>query len=104
GKDAVRPDGRSAMVRISVTPGLARATGTGRLLSAVVRAFRAASGGAWVEAAAEALSFYGVAAEIAANRTRQQGVGSFQTEFLNQLALLTPEVYAERSRVQRLEQ
>ena len=71
--------------------------GTGCLLSAVLGAFLAVSDGAWLEAATEALSFYGVAAEIAVERTAGQGPGSFQIEFLNQLALVTPEQYQARS-------
>ncbi|KAI7249032.1 hypothetical protein KC345_g11785, partial [Hortaea werneckii] len=59
---------------------------TGCLLSAVVGAFLAVSGGDVLEAAAEALSFYGVAAEIAAEAAETQGPGSFQIEFLNQLS------------------
>ena len=39
-----------------------------------------------LEAATSALVFYGVAAEIAANKTDGQGPGSFQIEFLNQLS------------------
>lgn len=104
GKEDVITDGSTTYVVSNGHPVLTKVTGTGCLLSAVVGAFLAASGGAWLEAAVEAISFYGVAAEIAANRSRQQGVGSFQIEFLNQLALVTPGVYAERSRIQRLEQ
>ncbi len=104
GKEDVVTDGTATFVVRNGHPVLTQVTGTGCLLSAVVGAFLAASGGAWLEAAAEALSFYGVAAEIAEERTRPQGPGSFQAEFLNQLALVTPEVYAARSRIQRLEQ
>ena len=42
-----------------------------------------------LEAATSALVFYGVAAEIAANRTDEKGPGSFQIEFLNQLSLVS---------------
>ncbi|WP_019911339.1 hydroxyethylthiazole kinase [Paenibacillus sp. HW567] len=104
GKEDVITDGNSTYVVSNGHPILTKVTGTGCLLSAVVGAFLAASGGVWLEAAAEALSFYGVAAEIAAERTHGQGPGSFQSEFLNQLALVTPEIYSGRSRVQRLAQ
>ena len=39
-----------------------------------------------LKAATSALVFYGVAAEIAAHKTEEQGPGSFQIEFLNQLS------------------
>ncbi|MNO18363.1 Hydroxyethylthiazole kinase [compost metagenome] len=104
GKEDVITDGSTTYVVSNGHPVLTKVTGTGCLLSAVVGAFLAASEGSWLEAAAEALSFYGVAAEIAEERSRMQGPGSFQVEFLNQLALVTPEVYAAHSRIQRLEQ
>ena len=66
-------------------------------------AFLAVSGGEVLEAAAEALSFYGVAAELAAEAAEAQGPGSFQTLFLNQLSLVTPEQYSSRSRLKLLE-
>lgn len=72
------------------------------MLSAVVGAFLAVSGGASLEAAVEALSFYGVAAEIAAELTTGRGPGSFQVEFLNQLTWVTPEVFLERSSIKQL--
>ncbi|OMD46907.1 hydroxyethylthiazole kinase [Paenibacillus borealis] len=102
GKDDVITDGISTYVVSNGDPILTKVTGTGCLLSAVVGAFLAVSGGSWLEAAAEALSFYGVAAEIAAERTAFKGPGAFQIEFLNQLALVTPDTYKERSRVQLL--
>ncbi|MFS8630069.1 MAG: hydroxyethylthiazole kinase, partial [Bacillales bacterium] len=71
-------------------PLLARVTGTGWLLSAVVGAF-AAVGDERLEASVSALVFYGVAAERAAEKTRALGTGSFQIEFLNQLSLLRGE-------------
>ncbi|TVY11344.1 hydroxyethylthiazole kinase [Paenibacillus cremeus] len=67
---------------------LTRVTGTGCLLTAVIGAFAAVEPDG-VQAAAAALVYYGVAAEIAANRTKEQGPGSFQIEFLNQLSLVS---------------
>ncbi|MGM2834921.1 hydroxyethylthiazole kinase, partial [Bacillus cereus group sp. Bce025] len=43
----------------------------------------------YVKAAVAALTFYGVAAELAAAKTVEKGPGSFQIEFLNQLANTT---------------
>lgn len=102
GKEDIITDGSTTYVAGNGHPVLTQVTGTGCLLSAVLGAFLAVSGGAWLEAATEALSFYGVAAEIAAERTAGRGPGSFQIEFLNQLALVTPEQYQARSRVSQL--
>ena len=69
-------------------PILTKVTGTGCLLTAVVGAFAAVESNN-IEAATAAIVFYGVAAEIAANKTDGQGPGSFQIEFLNQLSLVS---------------
>lgn len=102
GKEDVISDGVSTYIVSNGHPVLTQVTGTGCLLSAVVGAFLAVSGGAWLEAAVEALSLYGVAAEIAAAKTECKGPGDFQIEFLNQLALVTPDIYREHSRIRRL--
>lgn len=67
---------------------LTKVTGTGCLLTSVIGAFAAVEKD-YVKAAAAALAFYGVAAELAANITGEQGPGSFQIEFLNKLANVT---------------
>ncbi|WP_410515206.1 hydroxyethylthiazole kinase [Paenibacillus sp. BR2-3] len=102
GKDDIISDGDITYIASNGHPILTKVTGTGCLLSSVVGAFLAVSGGAWLEAAVEAISFYGVAAELAAELTAEQGPGSFQIELLNQLALLTPEKYQELSQIKRL--
>jgi hydroxyethylthiazole kinase len=102
GKDDVITNGKNTYIASNGHPILTKVTGTGCLLSAVVGAFLAVSGGASLEAAVEALSFYGVAAEIAAELTTGQGPGSFQVEFLNQLTWVTPEVFLERSSIKQL--
>lgn len=99
GKEDVITDGTTVYVVSGGHPLLTQVTGTGCLLSAVVGAFLAVSGGAWMEAAAEALAFYSVAAELAAEKTARLGPGSFQIEFLNQLAALTPEMYSARAQI-----
>lgn len=99
GKEDIITDGEKTYIAANGDPILTKVTGTGCLLSSVVAAFLAVAGDAPLEAAAEALSFYGVAAEIAAEKTASQGPGSFQIEFLNQLALLTPEEYGKRSKL-----
>ncbi|WNS45658.1 hydroxyethylthiazole kinase [Paenibacillus sp. MMS20-IR301] len=104
GKEDIISDGTRTYIASNGHSILTKVTGTGCLLSAVVGAFLAVSGGDALEAAAEALSFYGVAAELAAEAAEGQGPGSFQTGFLNQLALVTPEIYSSRSRLQLLVQ
>jgi hydroxyethylthiazole kinase len=99
GKDDVITNGNTTYIASNGHPILTKVTGTGCLLSAVVGAFLAVSEGAWLEAAVEALSFYGVAAEIAAELTVDQGPGSFQIEFLNQLTQVKPETFQEHSRI-----
>ncbi|WP_379132127.1 hydroxyethylthiazole kinase [Paenibacillus sp. sgz500958] len=102
GKEDIITDGEVTYVSSSGDAILTRVTGTGCLLSAVLGAFLAVGKDNPLEAAAEAISFYGVAAEIAAGLTEGKGPGSFQIEFLNQLALVTPEEYTERARISRI--
>lgn len=102
GKEDIITDGTSTYIAANGHPILTKVTGTGCLLSAVTGAFLAVGGESPLEAVAEGLSFYGVAAEIAEARTHGQGPGSFQIEFLNQLALVTPEVFQEKSAIRTL--
>lgn len=101
GKEDIVSDGTRTRVAANGHPILTRVTGTGCLLSAVVGAFLAVGGDDPVEAATEAVAFYGIAAEIAHELTADQGPGSFQIEFLNQLALVTPETVARLARIAR---
>ncbi|MEK4030416.1 MULTISPECIES: hydroxyethylthiazole kinase [Bacillaceae] len=66
-------------------PMLTKVTGTGCLLSAVIGAFCAVEKNIGI-AAASAVAVYGVAAEAAMKIRGEEGPGSFQIEFLNQLA------------------
>jgi len=102
GKDDVISDGVTTYIASNGHPLLTKVTGTGCLLTSIVGAFLAVSEGAFLEAAVEAISFYGVAAEIAAQLTASLGPGSFQMELLNQLALVTPDVYKEMSKIKKL--
>ncbi|WP_433944593.1 hydroxyethylthiazole kinase [Paenibacillus sp. SN-8-1] len=99
GKDDVIADGNHTYIVSNGHPILTKVTGTGCLLSAVVGAFLAVGGDAKTDAVAEGISFYGVAAELAYELTEGKGPGSFQSEFLNQLAVLTPEQVQARSRI-----
>lgn len=69
-------------------PLLIKVTGSGCLLSSVIGAFAAVNNNI-LEAATSAVSFYGIAAEKAANLVGDRGPGSFQIEFLNQLSKVT---------------
>lgn len=69
-------------------PILTKVTGTGCLLTAVVGAFAAVEQD-YVAAAIAALTSYEVAAELALAKSGEVP-GSFQIEFLNQLALVEP--------------
>ncbi|QHT63638.1 hydroxyethylthiazole kinase [Paenibacillus lycopersici] len=104
GKDDVVTDGETTFVVSNGHPILTQVTGTGCLLGSVVGAFLAVAGdaGARLEAAAEALAFYGVAAELAYAATEGRGPGSFQIEFLNQLALVTPDTLKAKAAIARL--
>ncbi|WP_310832956.1 hydroxyethylthiazole kinase [Paenibacillus pedocola] len=104
GKEDVITDGSRTFIVSNGHPVLTKVTGTGCLLSAVVGAFLAVSEGNGLEAAAEAISFYGVAAEIAAELTAHKGPGAFQIEFLNQLTMVTPQIYSGKSRIRLLNQ
>lgn len=99
GESDVVTDGNRTYICSNGHPILTRVTGTGCLLSAVVGAFLAVAGDHKLEAAAEAVSFYGVAAEMAAGRAGIPGPGSFAAEFLNRLSSLDADTAAARSRI-----
>ncbi|PGZ94716.1 hydroxyethylthiazole kinase [Bacillus pseudomycoides] len=88
GKEDVITDGERTFILRNGHPILTKVTGTGCLLTSVIGAFAAVEKD-YVKAAVAAVTFYGVAAEIAANKSADQGPGSFQIEFLNQLANVT---------------
>ncbi|MNE70080.1 Hydroxyethylthiazole kinase [compost metagenome] len=102
GEEDVITDGTDTYLVRNGHPILTKVTGAGCLLSSVVGAFAAVGKDAIVEASAEALAFYGAAAEIAYEQTAGQGPGSFQVQFLNQLALVTEEIVNHRAKLQRL--
>jgi hydroxyethylthiazole kinase len=88
GKDDVVSDGKTTYVIHNGHPILTKVTGTGCLLTSVIGAFAAVEKDLLVACVA-ALSSYGVAAEIAAEKSAAMGPGSFQVEFLNQLSLVS---------------
>lgn len=100
GKDDVVTDGKTTIVVHNGHSILTKVTGTGCLLSSVVGAFAAVETDR-VSAAVAALAAYGVAAEIAAERTAAEGPGSFQIEFLNQLSKVSSEEISKFANVEK---
>lgn len=97
GKEDVITDGESTLVVRNGHPILTKVTGAGCLLTSVIGAFTAVEKD-FLKAATAALSIYGVAAEVAADKSALQGPGSFQVEFLNQLYRLdAEEIYSKSS-------
>jgi hydroxyethylthiazole kinase len=76
---------------------LATVTGTGCMSSAITGCFLAAKPEAPLEAAAEALAAFGVAAEDAA--VGAKGPGSFHVALYDALAALEPDTLDERSKI-----
>ncbi|ULT59198.1 hydroxyethylthiazole kinase [Neobacillus drentensis] len=90
GKEDIVSDGETTYVVSGGHPILTKVTGTGCLLTSVIGAFTGVEKDV-LRAAAAALAYYGIAAEKAARKTAEAGPGSFQIEFLNQLALVAEE-------------
>ncbi|WP_342430909.1 hydroxyethylthiazole kinase [Neobacillus sp. FSL H8-0543] len=90
GKEDVVTDGETTYVVANGHPILTKVTGTGCLLSSVIGAFAGVERNLFAASVA-ALSYYGVAAEKAAETTAERGPGSFQIEFLNQLSKVSLE-------------
>lgn len=102
GKNDIITDGRSAYVIHNGHPILTRVTGTGCLLTSVIGAFTAVEKDL-LKAAAAAVTTYGVAAELAAEKSAGCGPGSFQAEFLNQLYLVNEEEINSKSAFEQKE-
>jgi hydroxyethylthiazole kinase len=85
GKDDVVTDGNTTYVIHNGHPLLTKVTGTGCLVTSVIGAFAAVEKD-FLLAAVSALVSYGVAAEVAASQKGEEGPGSFQIAFLNELA------------------
>ncbi|RUS48706.1 hydroxyethylthiazole kinase [Cohnella sp. AR92] len=81
---------------------LTRVTGTGCLLTSVVGAFAAVESDP-LFASVAAVAAYGVAAELAAESTREQGPGSFQIAFLNKLSSVSADDIARLGQVEAIE-
>ncbi|MCK0471105.1 hydroxyethylthiazole kinase [Halalkalibacter sp. APA_J-10(15)] len=100
GKEDVITDGQSTFIGRNGHPMLTKVTGAGCLLSSVVGAFAAVEENL-VLACVSAVSVYGVAAEFAADQSAEEGPGSFQIEFLNQLSKVSTKHLDERLAVNK---
>lgn len=101
GKDDIVSDG---VTTYSISNGhsiLTKVTGTGCLLTSVTAAFIAVAENT-LEGCVAALTVYGIAAELAAEKTANQGPGSFQMEFLNQLYKISKYEVLEFSQIQQI--
>lgn len=88
GKEDMIYSGKTLYRLKNGSPILKQVTGTGCLLTSVIAAFLAvADDDHYIEAAAEAVSFYTVASEVAAERSELPG--SFQMHFIDCLATLS---------------
>ncbi|WP_332695688.1 hydroxyethylthiazole kinase [Halalkalibacter lacteus] len=83
-------------------PWLTKVVGTGCLLGAVIGAFVAVERNNLIGAAVSAVSYYGAAGETAFARTQEEGIGSFQQAFLNELHLLTDKKVEKVRRIEAL--
>lgn len=87
-------DGRRIFQVENGHPYLPKVTGSGCLLTSTIGAFAAVEDD-YLTASFAATSFYGVAAERAAQTIGARGPGSFQYEFLNQLSVTEAEEWQE---------
>jgi hydroxyethylthiazole kinase len=101
GAEDVITDGTTTFVGYNGHPILTKVTGTGCLLTSVIGAFAAVET-KLLQAAVSAIVTYGVAAEIAYEKSCGEGPGRFQIEFLNQLALVSPEDVTRLGKVEQL--
>lgn len=99
GKTDAVSDGKDVRLVHNGSAMLTKVTGAGCLLTAVIGAFMAAEKNP-SDAAVSALVFYGICAERAEEKARGKGPGTFQTEFLNELALVTPEDMRTHARLE----
>ena len=90
GKDDVLTDGETTYLVSNGHPLLTKVTGTGCLLTSVIGAFAGLEKNLLL-AGLSAVTFYGIAAEKAVEKVGHLGPGSFQIEFLNQLAQVSSE-------------
>ncbi|MEC0305600.1 hydroxyethylthiazole kinase [Paenibacillus lautus] len=90
GEEDVITDGSEVRIITGGDQLLTKVTGAGCLLTSVLGAFAAVEANLLLAGTA-GLAFYGAAAAKAAERTADQGPGSFQIAFLDELAKLHPD-------------
>ncbi|WP_053363062.1 hydroxyethylthiazole kinase [Bacillus sp. FJAT-27251] len=96
GKEDVVTDGNRVYLIKNGHSLLTKVTGAGCLLSSVIGAFLAVDNN-FINAAAAALAFYGVAAERAAGIAGGEGPGTFQVQLLNSLSLVSSKDINEKA-------
>ena len=101
GKKDVITDGQRTYVVHNGHPLLTKVTGSGCLLTSVIGAYAAIEPDL-LKASAAAVCTYGVAGQLAAEQTGSQGPGSFQIEFINQLAAVSAVDVTKHGKVDRL--
>jgi len=101
GKEDIVTDGKTTYVVANGHPIMTKVTGTGCLLTSVIGAFAGVEKDL-LAASVAALTYYGVAAEKAAEQTADQGPGSFQIEFLNQLSKVSYEELTQSSSFRKM--
>ncbi|OOF56526.1 hydroxyethylthiazole kinase [Rodentibacter genomosp. 2] len=98
GEVDVISDGRQTATVHNGTPLFPKVTASGCLLSAICGAFLAVDAGDHFAATIEACVAYTVAGELAAQGLTTQ-VGQFQIRLLDELAALSPEMIAQKGRI-----
>ncbi|WP_433748353.1 hydroxyethylthiazole kinase [Falsibacillus pallidus] len=97
GKIDSASDGKDTYLIENGHPMMTQVTGTGCLLTSVIGSYCAVESN-HLAAAVAALTSYGIAAEMAAVKTGELGPGSFQIQFLNELANLSSEEIIQKAK------
>ncbi len=95
GKTDVISDGERLYLNEYGHEEMTRVVGSGCLLGAVVAAFLTVRKDEPFEAAAEAVTYFGIAGERAYQLARKAGIGTFQEMFLNELDRITDETISD---------
>ncbi|WP_035186388.1 hydroxyethylthiazole kinase [Alteribacter aurantiacus] len=100
GKVDVITDGERTLKISNGSSRLTKVTGTGCLLSSVASAFLAVSDDR-LEAVACAVTFYGIASEVADDKSKSLGIGHFQSYFLDEIEQLSEKEISNRISIER---
>ncbi len=98
--DAVH-NGEKGYLVFNGHPWLSKLVGTGCMLGAVLTAALAVSDDP-LKASCDALAYYGVAAEQAYQQSKDQGIGTFKEQFLNQIHTLSTETILREQKIQHV--